>query len=376
MDISEIYKLTDEEKKKYMHLFDYKEQLLIVCSLKDKNKFKDFGIIPDEIYKKTLDIPKDMTIGVELEAEGKYATSIRTIGKILDGWTVKEDTTLDDGVEITSPIMHMTEDDRYELATVCKVMQELGLEIKETCGGHIHIGADYFGKNYKAWENFYRINNEGEEIIYKMVNKANEEPRFIMTVAAISSEYEISQMFENGEVTIETEEDFNRLMERMQNTRNRGVNVKNIKENGINTIEFRMPNGTIDIKVIRENIRLFSQIMKVSKQMSYNSKYKKHEFEILKKHDLTEREKVESLLNLLFDKEEEKDIYRKRWDSVKDVKLFEMIKAENPTFKRGDYSMREQTAFTIEETHAEDRIKLINMIKRIIGSLENENYRN
>ena len=134
--------------------------------------------------------------------------------------------------------------------------------------GHIHFGADFLENDYKAWENFITIYNECEEIFYKMSNRRGQAPREEISQYAQTSNDVISAAFGNGEVRIKTQEDLDTIIETMQDTRNRGINFCNIDEDGTNTIEFRMPNGTIDINIIRENIRLFGQLLNISKQMS------------------------------------------------------------------------------------------------------------
>lgn len=241
--------------------------------------------------------------------------------------------------------------------------------------GHIHIGADFLGNDYKAWENFFTIYNECEEIFYKMSNRQGQAPREEVSQYAQTSTAVISDTFQNGKICIQTQEDLNLIIEAMKDTRNRGINFCNMEEDGTHTIEFRMPNGTIDINTIRENIFLFGQLLNISKQMSIDTDYKKGELLTLKKHNLTEREKVESLLDLLFDDEQEKIIYRQRWDTIKDDNSFEQLKAEVPTFKRGNYSMREQTAGMFKETKAEDRVNFVQMVKSIIQKMTSKSNR-
>ena len=239
--------------------------------------------------------------------------------------------------------------------------------------GHIHFNAKFLGKDFKAWENFFTIYNECEELFYKITNKEGQPPRKGITQYAQTSNKTIVNTFENGRISIKTQEDLDLIIEALKDTRNRGINLSNIEEEGINTIEFRMPNGTIDINVIRENIRLFGQLLSISKQMSNNPDYKKDTFLELKAHDLTEREKVECLLELLFDDEQEKSIYRQRWNAVKENNYFEELKAEVPTFQRGNYSMREQVSDIYKETKAIDRINFVRMVKATIYKIKNRN---
>lgn len=196
-----------------------------------------------------------------------------------------------------------------------------------------------------------------------MSNQNNEAPRNMINNFAITSEDVIFSLFEDGEVNIKSQEDYGKVMKAMQCTRDRGVNVTNLCENGKNTIEFRIPNGSINPQVVRENIKFFGSLLQVSKEMSLNPMFKNREFKILKQKNLTEKEKVESLLNLLFDDESEKSIYRERWDSIKDHSAFEMLKASNPTFKRKDYSMKTQTVKMFAETKAKDRADFFQILK-------------
>ena len=230
--------------------------------------------------------------------------------------------------------------------------------------GHIHYGADFLGQDYKAWENFFTIYFECEELFYKMCNKVGELPREGFTQFAKASNESISSIFENGEISIKSKEDLDLVLNSLRDEKHRGINFGNIQEEGINTIEVRMPNGTIDINTIRQNIFLFGQLLNISKQMSTDIDYKRKEFIALKNHNLTEQEKVESLLSLLFDTENHRMIYRERWGTVKDNDSFEQVKALTPTFQR--YSMREQTKEMFSETKAEDRQVFVYSLRQIL----------
>lgn len=233
--------------------------------------------------------------------------------------------------------------------------------------GHIHFGADFLGNDTKAWENFFRIYNECEEIFYKMSNEKGQVTRPKIMTYAKANNSTISKMFETGEVSINNQEDFNKVIEALQDTRYRGVNLVNLQEGEKNTIEFRMPNGTINPQVVRENIRLFGTLLQVSKEMSLDPEYKKETFEELKRKDLTEAEKTEALLCVLFNDEQEKSVYRERWNDVKDNKVFEQVKAEKPTFERGNYSMREQVAGFFRETSVKNRAEFVQAVRSEIS---------
>lgn len=231
--------------------------------------------------------------------------------------------------------------------------------------GHIHIGANFLGEDYKAWENFFSIYSECEELFYKMSNESGQIPRrTISEVAAISND----TLLDVPMIKITTKNELNRIIERMNSRYHRGLNFSHMTVGEIQTIEYRIPNGTIDIEILRENIYLIGKLLTVSKQMSENPEYKIKEFELLMSHDLTEREKEEVLLSLLFNDEKERSIYRNRWESIKDNKIFEEVKSPTPTFERGNYYMRDEVRAIFVQTTANDRNEFIKMLEReIIG---------
>lgn len=133
-----ISSLKDDEKKiayiQDLNMgFNDKDKLLIICSLHNENKYEKFGLLPNASYRSSLGLPSNMTIGIELEAEGEYAKTIKIIGNILSKWKTANESTLDNGVEIISPILHGTESDMYSVAIICNVMQKLGLYTNERC---------------------------------------------------------------------------------------------------------------------------------------------------------------------------------------------------------------------------------------------------
>lgn len=117
-------------------ILDLPIKILFICSLQTDNNrfFKSYGLMANKSYKKTIGLPSNMTIGVELEAEGSYAEGLMYMGKVLNRWETKHDGSLDNGVEVTSPILRDTEEDMYQLATVCTIMQKLNLHTSQNTG--------------------------------------------------------------------------------------------------------------------------------------------------------------------------------------------------------------------------------------------------
>lgn len=371
-------KLNDNEKEIALNKLDEQDKIILISTMKDE-KIRKSSIkksnLENNLILKTLygnidldniklkndliGLHENITFGVELEVCGpikiveplKYKTSYNNPKKIILGYYLEPDSTINrdsniEGIEFISPILRDNEKDIKGLEYICNNIKDMGLKTDFTCGGHIHFGVDYFEKDPKAFENLFNIWDETEELFYKMANPEGEKPRSKVQDFAKPSENKIKNLYENGEIELKTEDDLKKIIYDMKKQsvkeRNRGLNITNIGDKEKNTIEFRIPNCTIDSKELLNNIRLFGKLFEVSKKMADNKEYKKDVFENLKNKDVTEKRKLETLLNLLFDKEQEKDIYRRRWDSAKEYNIFNELFKENNKFKRGIYTMEEE----------------------------------
>ena len=137
-------------------------------------------------------------------------------------------------------------------------------------------------------------------------------------------------------------------VQKAQGSRYCGLNLWNIN-NGKDTIEFRISNGTIDPDTWIENARLYGRIVEIAEKLAEIEKnpIKSNEEkrllslkEYLKK-DISENDKMEVLLNLLFSKEE-RQLYRERYISTienlkeieEDYNPFSEISFSKVDFKR------------------------------------------
>ena len=95
--------------------------------------------------------------------------------------------------------------------------------------------------------------------------------------------------------------------------RYRGLNLTNVGLRKKNTIEFRLSNGSVDYGVWRENIMLYGRMIQMAKMQSIDPTRKKKEMEAFFEKEIPEKEKIKRFLNLVFDNDEEKEIFYKRW---------------------------------------------------------------
>ena len=98
-------------------------------------------------------------------------------------------------------------------------------------------------------------------------------------------------------------------------------------------IEFRLFNNSLNFDTITEDLLLVGKLFKTCFELA-NGNGKMDKFSALLDCDVTEEQKLELLLDLLFDNEEEKAIFRERWESVKGNSKYDQFYTGRRTFVR------------------------------------------
>lgn len=333
--VSTSLKSDDAKLKIANEIKDEKNKILVKMSLTDRENLKRNFLRKDRKYS-SIGLDQDMTIGMEIESEGEKSEIIndnvnKIIPNMIGAWEAKEDISLENGVEVISPIMGDFQDDVEDIYMICDMLQKCGQNVSERCGGHIHIGADFL-KSKEAYANLLEIWGNAEEVIYLISNEKGELPRRECSIYASPVSPIINEAIANGSIMLKDEdelEDFVTKLQQVQSHQGRksryfGINLLNANEDK-NTIEFREPNGTINPDTWIENIRLFGRIIEASERLAeienmpeINERFmdylrlKDKLKQIRIEEENYEEEKMETLLSLLFD-EEEKDVYRERF---------------------------------------------------------------
>lgn len=97
------------------------KDLLYIEEYIKQNQLKD-----SEITDRKVKLPAEMTIGVEIESEGIASREFLSLkdGIIEDGWKATQDLSIDNGVEIVSPILKGQDEKTTEsIKRVCKTLQ-------------------------------------------------------------------------------------------------------------------------------------------------------------------------------------------------------------------------------------------------------------
>lgn len=294
-----------------------------------------------------------------------------------------------DSSEASSPIMTNKLYDLNQIVAICTLLKALNARLHGGTGLHINIGVDYLECNKKAIENLLKIWGECEELFFKMANPEGEVIRVDAQNMATPIKENIQNFFEEDRsITLDTEEDMERFLYQIQ-ARNRidrviawtnigpeydlerdlhyaktdeekfqiyhryeeglkkkedeksqvrwtSINFNHMKWNSDNAgrIEIRIFNSSLEPEIIFQDLELVGKIFEVSLGNAKNPNYKKDEFEKLFLRDVTETEKVNNLLNLLFDKAEQKNIFRKRWQSIREEREYKGYISGTDTFQR------------------------------------------
>lgn len=352
--------------KKLEEIKEEQNITLIKMSLSNREYQKENFLIQQPTYSE-IGLDEEITIGMEIESEGYLSKYIEKIKKILKrdesrearGWNIKPDASLEEGVEITSPILTDNQEDIEDIYMVCTMLQKIENETNERCGGHIHIGSNYL-KSKEAFINLFEIWGNAEEIICKISNEKNNIPRFTLQEYAKPISPKINKAIEEGTINLENEEDLNSFIEEIQNVqvnRYSSLNMFNIN-NGMNTIEFRISNGTLNPDTWIENARLYGRIVQMSQKIAdieRNPESTKEEKRLVDlkeylKSEIPEEEKMEILLDMLFE-EEERELYRERYFST--IKMLEKAPEgynplEDARFSKVDFKRKKHT---LEEFH-------------------------
>lgn len=221
-----------------------------------------------------LGFHESVTFGMELEFEKAMQERIKKAFinlSVSPGWRLKNDSSLKDGIEITSPILKDTRDTWNELKLICSIVEGNAI-IGNNSGGHIHIGTQVLGNKIESWMNFIKLWSVYENVIYRFVygDFLTYRPSMSKYAKPIAQElWESYQALKTSQST-----SFEDIIWRISDDRYQAVNFNNVYDlNHIenrNTIEFRCPNGSIDPVIWQNNVNLLVNILLYSKSSRYN----------------------------------------------------------------------------------------------------------
>ena len=223
-------------------------------------------------YRNTLNFKKTTTFGYEIEFENADIDIIRKyLNKKNRELFLLFDPSLKKGAEIPTPILKDNKKSWKEIDNLCNFLQKHS-EIKETCGGHIHVGKQVLGDTNKSLLNFLKLWSTYEHVIYYFSYGEDKKPREAIKEYAkpISNDFWQTYNEYKDNLLVPKKE----KKKKVTITRNRGVSLKYLlfyERPEIDTVEFRCPNGTLNPITWQNNTNLFVKLLEYSKTQSFDN---------------------------------------------------------------------------------------------------------
>jgi hypothetical protein len=216
--------------------------------------------------RKQLGLCESTRFGMEIEFEdARVAEVTKEINSIAPNWETKHDGTCDG--EVVSPILKDTPQTYKELAKVCLAMKNLDAKALNCAGGHIHIGSQIVAQDFKALLNFLKTWTAYEKVFYRFAYGDKIGARKNITYAEPIGETLRPRLKHFARL------DYMELRRQLPEKRYSAVNFTNFsgRGHGKDTIEFRVPNWTINPVVWQNNLNLFGKLLSKCKSENFNS---------------------------------------------------------------------------------------------------------
>lgn len=226
------------------------------------------------MYRKTLNLPEEVTFGMEIEYEGVFKYLIDKYierNDIIKYWTSDKDRSLMIGGEIISPKMHDTPQTWEQLQVVCKFLKRVNAVTTKNAGGHIHMGAHILGDSIDNWRNFLKLYIAYESVLFRFLygDKISARKKLFKYARPISDELLRTISCTNTAKTV-SEIKYYIPKGKYQAINFNYTDFYEISEKNKNTIEFREPNATVEEIIWQNNVNALSKMMLSSKSSTFD----------------------------------------------------------------------------------------------------------
>ncbi len=269
---------------------------------------------------KKLDVPKNITFGVEIEFEHAPISVVETrvkrskiAGLLSNGWVLKQDNSLITykdsigiGGELTSPVLHNTIEAYKEIRNACHLIQVCGGVATENCGAHIHVGSQILEDKKKYYIRLMKLWMVYENEIVRFALGESSTIRPLMDYYAKTNAY----IFRHADL-YEKEKtcDVFEMFDSLGSDKKQALSLYNLKKYcEYHTLEVRCPSGTINPNIWINNINFFLNLFLACKDDSKDWDMIDKKYEEVKKikklkhiidYDI---EKAVELCDFVFDK--------------------------------------------------------------------------
>lgn len=318
----EIYHKAKDLKSEIMNLFsnDIVQRINYSNTILGKRKL----LSPPSIFY-DLKFLRKYSFGVELESAVDDYLIYSNLKRMLSSWHLKGETSVKNGLEITSPILHYTKGDLGQLEYVCSFLHEIGAIQTNECGGHVHIGFDFF-KSIEELQNLYMLYCSNENLFSFLANRENSiiRPNIIVYASSISEKLEkaiLSGTFNRSMDMFE----FVKTIKDIQGDRLVNLNLFNAYSIKKNTIEFRASNGEDNYRELLLNIILYLKLVDLSIELARFRKGSPayDELQFLISQNSLEIDRVKEFLHLFFGNNQELiDLFLNRYETNSEINKY------------------------------------------------------
>ncbi len=226
-------------------------------------------------YRNSLNIDKEATFGVEIEFASRNPSSIEDeiltynkeksldIGTSYNAWFFKKEDSIENGYEISSPILTDTIETWNMLKDVCNILKDKSVSITETSSSHIHFGDNILEDNIAYWKNFIKLYVAYEHILYRFSYGEYEKYRESLIKYAYPSAKTLNLFLRD----FEEDKLENIIYSSNLHYKQDGLNFRRPT---INTFEFRSFNGTLDSSIIQNNINFIAHLVSYAKSDNFD----------------------------------------------------------------------------------------------------------
>ncbi len=325
-----------------MEIFDYlnKNENLLFSKLSKKDLEEIIYYINLYLleYRKVLNFNPNDTFGIEIEAENILEPS-ELLSKLYiyldEGWDKKEDPTILDGLEFTSPVLRDDIDAWNSIQSVCKEINKYAT-VEENCAAHVHIGAQILPNNYEYMKRFLLLWATYEDVIFRFANGEYTKERLVIDDNAHSCYFTYDSYYQ--ELTKNGEHIWPYILENLKVSPDSAVRFKQLQKLGVykfdNTIEFRNPNGTFNPIIWQNNINFFMKMLYyvVSDRFDYDvilrrKKLNDMNYKYFSNYDMIHMDSALEFCDLIFDNNQDKVYFLKQYlkNNNEDTETFNKV---------------------------------------------------
>ena len=230
-------------------------------------------------YRDNLDLPLFVSFGVEIEYEGLLKSDVDSyLDQNHSKWISSVDGSLRrGGGEIISPIMFDIRNYWNPLKDICHYLKDNHADTLHNAGGHIHVGVQTLGEQYDSWFNFVTMYAVYEHVLYRFFygDKVNARKNICKYARPMAdSLYNRFSFYKETNYYKEILIDLLICFDRNCAINFGNVNYSNTGEfSKNNTIEFRIPNGSVEEVIWQNNINVITKLLLASRFRDIDLEY-------------------------------------------------------------------------------------------------------